>query len=63
VFEGVLQKIADQAPTSIMVRGLTEHLLNAERIDRWFETTRAHQYACDILFSSLAGVSTSLRIA
>lgn len=31
MFDGILQKFADRAPTTVMVRGLLEQLLNAER--------------------------------
>ena len=56
MFDGVLQKFADRAPASVMVRGLLEHLLNAERLDTWFETSRERQYTRTLLFSSLVGL-------
>ncbi len=56
MFDGILQKFADQAPGAVMVRALLEHLLNAERLDAWFERTRGSQYTRKILFSSLVGV-------
>ena len=56
MFDGVLQKFADRAPASVMVRVLLEHLLNAERLEAWFETTRERQYTRTLLFSSLVGL-------
>ncbi|MEA3644240.1 MAG: hypothetical protein VBE63_30595 [Lamprobacter sp.] len=56
MFDGVQQRFAERAPASVMVRGLLELLLNAERIDRWFESTREEQYTRQILFSSLVGL-------
>ena len=56
MFDGVLQRFAERAPASVMVRGLLERLLNAERLDRWFESTREEQYTRQILFSSLVGL-------
>jgi hypothetical protein len=56
MFDGILQKFADQAPGAVMVRALLEHLLNAERLDAWFERTRGSQYTRKILFSSLVGL-------
>ncbi len=56
MFDGVLQRFAERTPASVMVRGLLERLLNAERLDRWFESTRDEQYTRQILFSSLVGL-------
>ncbi len=56
MFSEILQKFAEKAPTTVMVRVLLEHLLNAEKRDRWFETTCEKQYTRDILFSSLVGL-------
>ena len=56
MFDGVLQKFADRAPASVMVRVLLEHLLNAERLEAWFDTTRERQYTRTLLFSSLVGL-------
>jgi len=56
MFDGVLQRFAERTPASVMVRGLLERLLNAERLDRWFEATRDEQYTRQILFSSLVGL-------
>ncbi|MFE8033573.1 transposase [Thiohalocapsa marina] len=56
MFDGVLQRFAERAPASVMVRGLLERLLNAERLERWFESTREEQYTRQILFSSLVGL-------
>ena len=56
MFDGILQKFADRAPTTVMVRGLLEQLLNAERLDAWFACHSGRQYTRKILFSSLVGL-------
>lgn len=56
MFSEILQKFADRSPATVMVRGLLEHLLHPEKLDRWFESTRQRQYTRSILFSSLVGL-------
>ena len=56
MFGEILQIFAEKSPVTVMVRGLLEHLFNADRLDRWFESTRQKQYTRDILFSSLVGL-------
>jgi hypothetical protein len=56
MFGEILQKFVEKSPATVMVRALLEQLLNPERLDRWFETTRQTQYTRDILFSSLVGL-------
>ena len=56
MFDGVLERFAERAPASVMVHGLLERLLNAERLDRWFESASGAQYTRQILFSSLVGL-------
>lgn len=56
MFSEILQKFAEKSPATVMVRGLLEHLLNPEKLDRWFESTRQAQYTRRILFSSLVGL-------
>jgi hypothetical protein len=56
MFDGVLERFAERAPASVMVRGLLERLLNAERLDRWFESASGAQSTRPILFSSLVGL-------
>ncbi len=51
MFGEILQKFAEKSPATVMVRALLEQLLNPERLDRWFETTRQAQYTRDILNS------------
>ncbi|MBK1706635.1 hypothetical protein [Halochromatium glycolicum] len=56
MFDGVLERFAERAPASVMVRGLLERLLNAERLERWFESASGAQSTRPILFSSLVGL-------
>ena len=60
MFGEILQKFAEKSPVTVMVRGLLEHLLNAEKIDGWFDSVRQAQYTKDILFSSI--VSLMLQV-
>jgi IS4 transposase len=39
-----------------MVRILLENFLNADQLDRWFDTVRQAQYTKEILFSSIVGL-------
>lgn len=60
MFDEILQKFAEKSPITVMVRGLLEHLLDAKKIDRWFDTVRQVQYTKEILFSSI--VSLMLQV-
>lgn len=60
MFGEILQKFAEKSPITVMVRGLLEHLLDAKKIDRWFDTVRQVQYTKEILFSSI--VSLMLQV-
>mgnify|MGYP003595623825 CR=1 FL=1 len=60
MFGEILQKFAEKSPITVMVRGLLEHLLNPEKIDRWFDSVRQVQYTKEILFSSI--VSLMLQV-
>jgi hypothetical protein len=56
MFSEILEKFIEKCPTTVMVRLLLERLLDAERLDRWFEANRQRQYTREILFSSLVGL-------
>ncbi len=56
MFNPILQKFSEKSPVSVIVQALVEHLLNAEKMDAWFETKRDVQYTKKILFSSLIGI-------
>ena len=56
MFGDVLQKFVEKSPATVMVRGLLEHLLNPEALDRWFAAMAQAQYTREILFSSLVGL-------
>ena len=60
MFGEILQKFAEKSPITVIVRGLLEHLLNAEKIDQWFDSVRQAQYTREILFSSI--VSLMLQV-
>jgi len=55
-FSPLLQKFSEKTPVSVMVQGLLERLLNAEKIDHWFEDIGEVQYTKKVLFSSLVAI-------
>lgn len=40
MFGEILQKFAEKSPITVIVRRLLEYLLNAEKIDPWFDSVR-----------------------
>lgn len=56
MFGEILQKFAEKSPVTVMVRGLLEHLLNADQIDTGFNSVRQAQYTKEILFSSMVSL-------
>ncbi len=56
MFGEVLERFIQNRPVAVMVRVLLENLLNADKIDRWFDTVRHGQYTKEILFSSIVGL-------
>jgi hypothetical protein len=51
-----LQRFAEKSPVTVMVQGLLERMLNATKIDQWFEAVSETQYTRKILFSSLVSL-------
>jgi len=60
MFRPILQKFSEKSPVTVMVQGLLERILNAKKIDAWFENVGEVQYTRKILFSSL--VSMMLQV-
>jgi len=56
MFGEILQVFAEKSPVTVMVHGLLERFLNAEKIDEWFHSVRNTQYTRKILFSSVLGI-------
>jgi hypothetical protein len=56
MFGEVLERFTQNRPVAVMVRVLLESFLNADKIDRWFDTVRHVQYTKEILFSSIVGL-------
>ena len=52
MFSDVFERFIQNRPIAVMVRVLLESWLNADQLDRWFDTVRQSQYTKDILFSS-----------
>ena len=53
MFSEIFERFIQNRPIAVMVRVLLESLLNADHLDRWFDTVRQSQYTKDILFSSI----------
>lgn len=56
MFSDIFQRFIQKRPVAIMVLVLLENFLNADKLDRWFNTVRQSQYTKDILFSSIVGL-------
>ena len=56
MFGEILQVFAEKSPATVMVHGLLERFLNAEKIDEWFDSVRDTQYTRKILFSSVLSI-------
>ena len=56
MFDEILQVFAEKSPAMVMVHGLLERFLNAEKIDGWFDSVCEVQYTRKILFSSVLGI-------
>jgi len=56
MFSEVLERFIKDSPVAVMVRVLLENLLDADKMDRWFDTVRQSQYTKEILFSSIVGL-------
>ena len=56
MFGEVVERFIQNRPVALMVRVLLESFLNADKMDRWFDTVRHAQYTKDILFSSIVGL-------
>jgi hypothetical protein len=56
MFDKILQVFAEKSPVTVMVHGLLERFLNANKIDEWFESVSEVQYTRKIFFSSILGV-------
>jgi IS4 transposase len=53
LFDDILQKFINASPVTVMVRGLLEHLLSADKLDQFFENHSKKQYTRDLLFSTV----------
>lgn len=60
MFDEVFERFIQNRPVAVMVRVLLEIFLNADQLDRWFETVRQTQYTKEILFSSIVGLMLSV---
>jgi hypothetical protein len=56
MFSEILERFIKDSPVAVMVRMLLENLLNADKMDRWFDQVRQSQYTKEILFSSIVGL-------
>jgi IS4 transposase len=56
LFSPILQKFIDRSPVTVIVQGLLENLLNAEKLDEWFKNNSGIQYTRELLFSSIVAI-------
>lgn len=56
MFSEIFQRFIQKRPVATMVLIVLENFLNADKLDRWFNTVRRSQYTKDILFSSIVGL-------
>lgn len=52
----LIERFAKESPTSVMMRGLLEHVFRPKRLDQIFETHAKVQYQRELLFSSLVNL-------
>jgi len=52
----VIERFADDSPTSMMVMGLMEHLLTPSTLDSLFERNAQVQYTRNLLFSQVVNL-------
>jgi IS4 transposase len=56
MLDKVFDSFAERSPVAVMFRGLTERILNAERIDALFAQTARRQYEDTLLFSTVVAL-------
>jgi hypothetical protein len=56
MFSDIFQRFIQKRPVATMVLILLENFLNADKLDKWFNTVRRSQYTKEILFSSIVGL-------
>ena len=49
----VFERFVEESPVSVMVRGLLETVLSAQRLDELFEKSSKTQYTKELLFSTV----------
>lgn len=53
ITSAVIDRFAQESPTSMMVQGLMERLFTSQRLDELFERYAQHQYTRELLFSQV----------
>lgn len=53
MLEAIFNRFVEKTPITLMVRGLMEHILSHEKMDKIFEKNAKSQYTRELLFSSL----------
>jgi len=56
LFSNILDKFIANSPVSVMAQGLVENLLNANKLNQWFNENCGTQYTRDLNFSSVVAV-------
>ncbi len=49
----IFERFVEESPVSVMVRGLLEKILSAQKLDELFERSSKNQYTRELLFSTI----------
>jgi hypothetical protein len=53
MLNSIFKPFVEKSPISVMARGMLEHVLNPDQLNKWFDTTAKEQYTKDLLFSTI----------
>lgn len=60
MMDSVFDAFVKKSPICVMARGLMEHVLNPEQLDKWFEETAEEQYTRDLMFSTIFDIMSDV---
>jgi S-adenosylmethionine/arginine decarboxylase-like enzyme len=60
VLEQIFERFVKESPVSVMVRGLLEKILSAQKLDELFERSSKSQYTKELLFSTVVEMMSSV---
>ena len=56
----LFERFVENSPVSVMVRGLLEKILSAQKLDELFEKNSENQYTRQLLFSTVVDMMSSV---